>query len=258
MRKAYRYESNPEYWNRRWREAERDPDSFSDLSIYPIRYAEMVMDDRRLHAAELGAGLGRLLKHYRYTGYDLVGIERSEIAVDVLRAEDPALPIQVGDVRELPYADGEFDIILAFGLYHNIEEGMERALAETARCLKPGGRFCISMRPDNLEMRLNEWYWRRGGAGSGPRSFHRWLVAEDEFRQVLARHGLRTDRLYRARNVSLLYRIPWLRERARAEAERRSRGYRLNALGRILDRVLRSLFPSQFCNVIVYLGRKSG
>jgi SAM-dependent methyltransferase len=260
VRKVLRYEDNAAYWDRRWAEAERDPDSFEDTKIYPIRYANLVMRDPRASALELGAGLGRLLKHYRRFGYRIAGLERSTVAVRRLREEDPSIDIREGDVRALPYADAEFDVVLAFGLFHNIEDGLDDALRETARILRTGGAFCISMRPDNWEMNLNEvyWRWRRPRRPGDVPRFHKWLVGEDEFRRVLARHGLRTDAVHRARNLPITYRVPWLRERSRDETERRGRGYRLNALGRVIDRVLVTLFPAQFCNVTVFIGEKDG
>jgi SAM-dependent methyltransferase len=258
VKKVYRHEDNADYWNRRWTEAGADAPRFTDLSIYPIKYARMVMTDPQQATLEIGAGLGRLVKHYHRDGYRITGVERSEVAVSRVKADDPAIDIRVGDVLALPFADATFDVVLAFGLYHNLETGMDRALGETARCLRPGGRFCISMRPDNVEMWANEWYWRLRQRRSRhqPRRFHKWLVKTGEFRDVLRTHGLDTEEVHYARNMSLLYRIPWLRERSTSEGHRRAAGYRLNAVGRVLDRALAGAFPSQFCNVLVYVGTR--
>lgn len=258
MKKVFRYEDNRQYWDRRWTEAERDLDTFSNLNIYPIKYAEMVMDNPTHRSVELGAGLGRVLKHYHKAGHDIAGMELSEVAVERLKTENPEIDIEAGDVRHLSYDSEYFDVVLAFGVYHNMEEGMDQGLSEAARCLKSGGRFCISMRPNNLEMNINERYWtwkRRDNRHTG-RQFHKWLVGEKEFEQLLLSHGLKTDKIYRARNLSLLYRIPWLRNEGSTEAARRSGGYRMNILGRALDKALVTLAPSQFCNVLVYIGSK--
>lgn len=192
------------------------------------------MDDQSQRAVELGTGLGRLLKHYHGAGFDIVVMERSEVAVEQLKSEGLGIDIRAGDVRDMPFADAEFDVVLAFGLYHNFEDCVDRALEETARILRDGGRFCVSIRPDNFEMRFNEWYWRwreRNRRGS-PLRFHRWLAGESDFRGMLAMQGLVADRMYRARIVSLLYRVPFPRAKSRTEAERRPQGYRLNNLGR--------------------------
>jgi ubiquinone/menaquinone biosynthesis C-methylase UbiE len=44
------------------------------------------------------------------------------------------------DMVDLPFADEEFDLFLSFSGLHMIPEP-ERAVAEIARCLKPGGRL---------------------------------------------------------------------------------------------------------------------
>jgi SAM-dependent methyltransferase len=262
MRRVMRAEANETYWDRRWREAGRDAGCFDDINVYPIRFAEMIMRDRDAEVLELGVGLGRVMKHYHQHGFRMRGIEKSDVALAQLRADCPELDVRAGDVRELPFASNSFDVILAFGVYHNIEKGMDDAVAETARCLKAGGRFCISMRPDNVEMRLNELYWRwhrrRSGASrSGGPQFHKWLVRAREFKRMLARHGLSTDEVHYARNVSLLYRVPILRAKQKDESVRRAQGYRLNVVGRAID-ALTMVMPSQRANAIVFIGKKVG
>ncbi len=258
MRKVFRNEHNQAYWDRRWAEAGRDGESFASLDIYPVRYAEMIMDRAREPVLELGSGLGRVVKHYRRQGRRVFGLERSSTAIRALAGDPDAGFTVQADVLDLPFADSAFGTVMAFGLYHNIEHGLDRALAETARVLRDKGGFCISMRPDNLEMRLNEryWRWRSGGGKNQARLFHKWLVGEEEFARVLAGHGLRVTSVHRARNLSILYRIPLLRRPGRTESENRSRGYRLNALGEIMDRALTGIAPGSFCNVLVFLGVK--
>lgn len=260
MKRVYRYEDNRKYWDRRWSEAGSDSNAFTDMSIYPIRYAELGMAGLEKTAAvlEIGCGLGRVLKHYANRGYNICGIERSAPAVKKIRSESRIYNVVEGDVMALPYAEQSFDVVMAFGVYHNLEFGIEAALAETARVLRTGGRFVISMRPDNIEMMLNEWYWRWQYRGaSGPPAFHKLMVGDGEFRRMLAAHGLATDRVHYARNVAMLYRIPWLRDQSSTnESEKRSGGYRLSPLGRVIDRLLNRLFPYQVANVIVFIGHK--
>lgn len=258
MKKVYRHQDNRGYWDNRWAEAGNDPDRFSNLTIYPIKYAERVMTSKSDRCLEIGAGLGRVLKHYHYQGFDVTAIERSEIAVEKLKEENDALKIAAEDVCHMPYEDGAYDVIMAFGVYHNIEDQFDESLAETARCLAERGAFCISMRPNNIEMKLNEryWNWKQQPSKDATKQFHKWLVTEREFREILASHGLQTTEVHRARNMSILYRIPFLRARSRKESERRGQGYRLNLVGRLLDGILTKLMPSQFCNVLVFIGTK--
>jgi len=46
----------------------------------------------------------------------------------------------VADMTELPFADGEVDLFLSYSGLHMVPDP-ERAIAEIARCLKPGGQL---------------------------------------------------------------------------------------------------------------------
>lgn len=255
MRRVYRFEDNSEYWDRRWTEASQDAARFDNEDIYPVKYANMVVRPG-CDIVEVGCGLGRLMKHYAAAGIRVVGIERSAVAVERLNRE--GVEVLEGDVLSMPFPDARFDTLMAFGVYHNLENGLEEALRESRRILKTGGKFCISMRPDNVEMRLNEVYWRwksRGRANSGKRHFHKLLVNTPEFKALLLSAGLKTSEVWYARNVSILYRIPFLRDNSlQDEASRRSKGYALNRVGKLIDSALVKLFPYQTSNVIVFIG----
>jgi SAM-dependent methyltransferase len=47
---------------------------------------------------------------------------------------------RVGDARRLPFEDGEFDAVLAAWMLYHVPD-LDRALAEIARVLRPGGRL---------------------------------------------------------------------------------------------------------------------
>lgn len=263
MKRVYRWESNETYWDRRWSLLEAEPEVFSDLTIYPIRYALRCAQRHDGEILDIGCGRGRLLKHFVRSGRHVVGIERSGVAVERLRAEEPLSVVDHGDVVALPYEDGRFGVVFAFGVYHNLESGIAPALRETARVLAPGGGFVISVRPHNAEMVANEWYWRIRNwrmRNKHRRSFHKLLVREREFASWLAASGLVVDQVTHARNMSILYRLPLLRSREVADpnaAQTRSDGYRLNSAGRKLDALLRWIAPRQFSNVIVFEGHRA-
>ena len=263
MKRVYRTEANRTYWDRRWSQSVEDADKFEDLTIYPIRYAENVVKQKKGKILEIGCGLGRLVKHYSNLGREVVGIERSKVAVDKIQAKSPNLAVYTGDALKLEFDDNSFEIILAFGVYHNFESGLEMGIREVARILKPEGHFVISMRPQNFEMILNEWYWRwrNKGARGAKKHFHKMVVREKEFRNILQKYGLLTEFVYKARNMSILFRVPFLRSseiKHASETIRRAKGYKLNWLGRFMDKLLTSLFPGQFCNVLVFEGRRAG
>jgi SAM-dependent methyltransferase len=55
-----------------------------------------------------------------------------------------ALHATVADVRDLPFADARFDAIYSMGTIEHFDE-TERAVAEIARVLKPGGRAIVGV-----------------------------------------------------------------------------------------------------------------
>ncbi len=53
--------------------------------------------------------------------------------------------LHTGDMRELPFADGRFDVVVSSWAIHNLptKEGRQQAIKECWRALKPGGMFAI-------------------------------------------------------------------------------------------------------------------
>lgn len=255
MWKNFRSERNDTYWDKRWSAIEADADSFENMNIYPIKYAEMVVS-KGDKIAELGCGMGRVLKHYHYKGYDITGVENSMPAVRKL-SEKKELKVVAADARHLPFKNESFDTVLAFGLYHNIEdrEEMEDAIAEASRCLKNGGKFCISMQPDNAASMLRNLCFLIKTRHRG-KYFHKWLVGRDEFALILNECGFKTENIFYARNVSFLWQIPFFRLK-KMEETFRSLGYKLNRFGEYIDNLLRKCYPKSFCEVFVYKGRKA-
>jgi len=79
---------------------------------------------------EAGCGRGELAERLARAGLDVVALDQSERMVELTRARGVAAV--VGDVQELPFADGEFDVAVAnFMLYHVPD--LDRALAELRR-----------------------------------------------------------------------------------------------------------------------------
>ena len=93
--------------------------------------------------------MGRVLKHYHYSNCNIVGLERSKVAIKQLQSEEPHYYILQGDVINLPFKDACFDVAMAFGLFHNIEDfdDLSLAISGTSRCLKTGGQFCFFHAP---------------------------------------------------------------------------------------------------------------
>jgi SAM-dependent methyltransferase len=88
---------------------------------------------------EVGGGEGELAERIVHElGVELVGIDQSERMVEIQRAK--GIDARVGDVQNLPFADGEFDLAVAAWMLYHVRD-VDRALGELARVLCPGGRL---------------------------------------------------------------------------------------------------------------------
>jgi SAM-dependent methyltransferase len=90
----------------------------------------------------------RILAWAAGRGARAYGVDISPPTVIQARAAFPAGPgalrSAVGDVRDLPFADDAFDAIYSMGTIEHFDE-TERAVAEMARVLRPGGRAIIGV-----------------------------------------------------------------------------------------------------------------
>ena len=99
---------------------------------------------------EIGCGRGVALPVLaeRLSPVELVGLDVDPALLAEagawLRAEDVDATLIEGDVRDLPFASGRFDLVIDFGTcYHASDtmEGRRMALCEVARVLCDGGLF---------------------------------------------------------------------------------------------------------------------
>ncbi len=98
---------------------------------------------------EVGCGEGELAERMsRELDAAVVAIDQSERMVELTRAR--GVEAQVGDVQDLGFADGSFDCaVAAWVLFHPAD--LDRALAELARVLRPGGRLVAATNgPDHV------------------------------------------------------------------------------------------------------------
>ena len=183
MRKVLRNKHSSEYWDNRWASFENDRASFKNMNIYPIRFVENVINDKK-NILDAGCGLGRIVKHYDNIGYNIFGCELSESAIKKLKKNEKELKIKQGSITKLPYKNEEFDLIVAFGVIHSIEliNEIHKAFQECHRCLQPDGIFVFSARADNWENYFIDKITNlRGKKGN---KFHKWCFKGKELKNI--------------------------------------------------------------------------
>ena len=121
-----------------------DPDETAEeidalQELLPLRRGQRV--------ADVCCGMGRHLLPLTALGYDVVGLDSSEMMLSLARAG--ARRLVQGVAQALPFASGSCDVILnlfnSFGYLATVTDDLA-VLRETARCLKPGGRFFLDTR----------------------------------------------------------------------------------------------------------------
>ncbi|MGN6655531.1 MAG: class I SAM-dependent methyltransferase [Rhodanobacter sp.] len=109
---------------------------------------------------DLGCGRGAILlmaaarlPHGRAIGVDIWSSKDQsgnamEVATRNAQAEGVAdrVELRTADMRELPFTDASFDLVISNVAIHNIGDaaGRERAIDEAWRVLRPGGRLLIA------------------------------------------------------------------------------------------------------------------
>jgi SAM-dependent methyltransferase len=158
--------------------------------------------------ADVGGGTGRYAEWAAGHGCEVELLD--PVPLHVERARARGLSAQVGDARELPWADGSFDAVLLLGpLYHLGErDDRLRALREAVRVVRPGGTVAAAaisrLAPILGQIRrgtifddtfANAWDETAGGRRVAPERRRgpfpdAWFHLPEELRGELAEAGL--------------------------------------------------------------------
>jgi len=119
------------------------------LALYPYLLGYVPPDAfAGRQTLEIGLGYGTLGERLARRGTDYHGLDLAEGPVAMMRARlarvSGARPGQVvqGSALALPYADASFDNVVSIGCLHHTGD-LFRAVAETRRVLRPGGRLLM-------------------------------------------------------------------------------------------------------------------
>jgi SAM-dependent methyltransferase len=144
--------STSEYWDDSWDHASPIAEGARNCvndPLFPLLDSTLQRDRLFL---EGGCGTGHWVKQFHDRGYRAVGLDFASRTVDRLHATAPELDIRLGDIRELPFADGEVHTYFSNGVVEHFEDGPELALAEARRVMAPDGWFLCSV-PDACFLR---------------------------------------------------------------------------------------------------------
>jgi SAM-dependent methyltransferase len=93
---------------------------------------------------DLGCGEGRVTRDLRDRGHRVIGIDASPTLIRHARDTDRPGRYLLASAMSLPFSDSSFDLVVAYNSLMDVDD-MPRTVAEAARVLAPGGRFCVSV-----------------------------------------------------------------------------------------------------------------
>jgi SAM-dependent methyltransferase len=115
-----------------------DRDTDDVVALLRLAPGDMILD--------APCGHGRISNRLAARGIDVVGVDASELFLQLAREGGAGVNYRVGDLRDLP-VEGPFDAVLSwftsFGYFD--DDGNRKVLAEYRRVLRPGGRLLIEM-----------------------------------------------------------------------------------------------------------------
>jgi len=92
---------------------------------------------------DVACGTGNAALVAARTGAQVTGLDGSQRLVEVARERVPGAEFVVGDATAMPFEDGQFDAAVSvFGVI--LVRPAEKAAAELARVVRPGGRIAIT------------------------------------------------------------------------------------------------------------------
>lgn len=95
---------------------------------------------------EIGVGLGADHQRFAEAGAQLVGIDLTQHAIEMVRHRMAVMglasQLMVGDAERLPFPDNHFDLVYSWGVIHHSPD-TDCAAREILRVLKPGGCFRV-------------------------------------------------------------------------------------------------------------------
>ncbi|GAA3541701.1 methyltransferase [Aeromicrobium flavum] len=161
---------------------------------------------------DVGAGAGRhsyeaLRRGAHVTAFDLDEVELKGVedmfGAMALEGEVPpggSGQVKVGNILEMPYEDGSFDVVLASEILEHVPEDVQ-AISELERILAPGGVLAVTVprwMPEAVCWKLSDEYHANEGG-------HIRIYKADELRAKLEATGLRFTHQHHAHALHAPY-----------------------------------------------------
>lgn len=161
------WEDNAQWWIDGFTDG---ADAEYEEQILPLAAEELQGMDQVL---DVGCGDGQVSRLVKKLGASFVaGIDPTWNQVTVASQRGGGLHVSKAGADSLPFFDESFDAVVACLVFEHIQD-VDTAIAEVARVLRPGGRFCFFLNHPLLQTPGSGWiddqildppeqYWRIG------------------------------------------------------------------------------------------------
>jgi SAM-dependent methyltransferase len=124
-----------------------------------------------LEVLDVGCGTGLAMQLAAGQGARVTGLDAAAPMLDVARERLPDADLRVGDIQELPFDDGTFDVVTAFNAVQYAADPVA-AVGELARVVQPGGRVAVGVWADPARCETEALFQRVRALAPPPPGVH--------------------------------------------------------------------------------------
>jgi SAM-dependent methyltransferase len=194
-----------------WVKWARTP-GFDAYWYYSPSFFDAITPQPGRQTLEIGCGEGRVARDLKKRGHQVVAVDSSPTLLRYAKEADPDSRYELADAAALPFAEGSFDIVVAYNSLMDVAD-MPGAIKESARVLDTGGCLCmcvthplndagafVSDDPDAAFVVPGSYFGRRPFDGHFERdglqmTFHGWTYALEDYARALEAADFVIERL---------------------------------------------------------------
>ena len=165
----------------------------------PVEFLDLLNAQKHDKILEIGAGTGRIAKHYGLKVRDLTLLDPAENMLKRAIEHLPHAKPIVGFSERMDFSSNSFDKIVCYDSLHHWQNQM-KGLKEAYRVLRPGGKILV------LEVDQNNFWGRKLQLFENILKMNSHMHVPDDLRKMLEKIGF-SKVTYDPTNHSLTYAI---------------------------------------------------
>jgi SAM-dependent methyltransferase len=129
-----------------WGARAREWADFQEGTVKPLYESvlERLDVDEQTRLLDVGCGTGLFALLAAEEGATVAGLDASEASIAIAKERAPDGDFRVGEIEELPWQDGSFDVVTGFNSFQFAADPV-KALQQARRVVVPGGRVVVAV-----------------------------------------------------------------------------------------------------------------